>query len=208
MRITLLFLTSFFAIAFATFPQGKHWTETSDETIWRGRYGNCDHGYFVNLSPGVIGHGSHSPSPNHGILISAEDPGRTTEVTLEEPRLVGVYDSNDAGGLGSPRDYVERYDLKRENSSEKITILARRDTKFRGSKAVYVHFRKATENSTSEVEELIVYRAPKGIGPSFYVVMLRTTPEFYGRDHALYLQIRDGLNFVRVPPGSARTIRS
>jgi hypothetical protein len=70
-----------------------------------------------------------------------------------------------------------------------------------GSTAIYVHFRKATEHSTSEVEELVVYRAPKGIGPSFYVVMLRTTPEFYSLDHALYLQIRDGLRFVRVPPG-------
>jgi hypothetical protein len=201
MRITLLLPTLIFAIAFAANPQGKHWTETSEETVWRERYGNCDHGYFVNLPPGVIGHGSHSPNPNHGILISTKDPGITTQVTLEEPRLVDVYDSTDAQELGSPGAYVEQYDLKREKSSEKITILERRDTKFSGSPAVYVHFRKATEHSTSEVEELVVCRAPKGIGPSFYVVMLRSTPEFFSRDHALYLQIRDGLNFVRVPPG-------
>jgi len=71
-------------------------TETPDETIWRGRYGNCDHGYFVNLPPGVIGHGSRSPSPNHGFVISAKDPSTTTPVTLEEPRLVDVYESSDA----------------------------------------------------------------------------------------------------------------
>jgi hypothetical protein len=175
--------------------------ETADETIWRARYGNCDHGYFVNLPEGVIGHGSHSPSPNHGILISAKDPTRATEVTLEESRLVGVYDSSDAAGLGSPQAYIEQHELKPENASEKITILERRDTKFRGSTAVYVHLRRATDHSTSEVEQLVVYRTTKGIGPSFYVVMLRTTPEFYSRDHALYLQIRDGLNFVPVPRG-------
>jgi hypothetical protein len=68
-----------------------------------------------------------------------------TEVTLEESRLLDVYDSTDAGELGSPRAYVEQYILKPENASEKITLLENRDTKFRGSTAVYVHFRKATE---------------------------------------------------------------
>jgi len=201
MRITLLLPSLILAIAVAAYPQGKHWTETPDETIWRERYGDCDHGYFVNLPPGVIGHGTHSPSPNHGILISAKNPGITTEVTLKEPRLVDVYDSNDAGELRSPQAYVQRYDLKPKSASERITILERRDTKFRGSTAVYVHFRKATQHSTSEVEELVVYRAQKGIGPSFYIVMLQTTPEFYNRDHRLYLQIRQGLRFVHVPLG-------
>lgn len=201
MRSGLLLPILVFFFAAAAYPQGKHWTETPDETIWRERYGNCDHGYFVNLPPGVIGHGTHSPSPNHGILISAKNPGITTQVTLEVPRLVEVYDSSDAGELGSPRAYVERYDLKPENASERITILERRDAKFKGSTATYVHFRKATEHSTSEVEELVVYRAPMGVGPSFYVVMLRTTPEFYTRDHTLYLEIRNGLQFVPLPRG-------
>lgn len=200
MRITLLPPILIFAIA-AAYPQGKHWTETADETIWRQRYGNCDHGYFVNLPSGVIGHSTHAPAPNHGILVSVDDPGKTAQVTLEEPRLIDVYDTNDALELGNPRAYVERYVVNPENASERISILERRDTKFRGSPAVYVHFRKTTEHLTSEVEELVVYRAPKEIGPSFYIVMLQSTPEFYSRDHALYLQIRDGLEFVRVPIG-------
>src|SRR5580692_9090992 len=95
MRITLLLPILLFAIA-AACPQGKHWSETPDETIWRGRYGNSDHGYFVNLSPGVIGHGSLLASPNHGILISAKNPGTTTEVTFEETRLIAINHTNDA----------------------------------------------------------------------------------------------------------------
>jgi len=84
MRVTPLLPTLIFAIA-AAGPQGKHWAETPDETIWRAKiYGNCDHGYFVNLPPGVIGHGSRSPSPNHGIAISAKNPSTTTQVTLRQ----------------------------------------------------------------------------------------------------------------------------
>jgi hypothetical protein len=201
MRITLLLLSLMFALAFTAHAQGKRWTETPDETIWRERYGNCDHGYFVDLPPGVIGHASHPPSTDHGILISTKNPGVATEVTLEEPRLVDVYDSIDAEELGSPGAYIEKYELKPKNTSARITILERRDTKFRGSRAVYIHYRKTMGNSTSEIEELVVYRVPKFLGPSFYVVMLRTTPEFYARDHVLYLQIRDGLTFVRIPRG-------
>lgn len=201
MRVTLFLPALILAVAFAAYPQGNHWTETPEETIWRERYGNCDHRYFVKLPPGVIGHDSSSLSPNHGILISAKDPGVTTELTLQEPRLVEVYHSG-AGKLESPQAYVKLYALEQEMRPGRFAILERRDIKFRGSTAEYIHFRKETEHSlTSEGEMLVVHRAPKGIGPSFYVVMLRTTPEFYSRDHALYLQIRDGLRFVRVPLG-------
>jgi hypothetical protein len=201
MRSVQLPLALTFAIASTAYSQGKHWTETQDETIWRGRYGNCDHGYSVNLPPGVIGHGSRSPSPNHGILISAANPGTTSEVTQGESRLIDVYDSNDAAGIGSPENYVREYDLKAKSAGEKITMLERRQTDFGGARALYVHFRKASGESTSEIEELVVYKAPRGIGPTFYIILLRTTPEFYSRDHLLYLQIREGLTFAAVPDG-------
>jgi len=198
MRITL-FISSLLLAAVVASSQMKHWTETSNELIWRERYKNCDHGYLVNLPLGVVGHRSHPPSPNHGILISAKNPSITSEVTLEEPRLVDVYDSNDAAELGSARAYLREHELKPAQAPEKITILEQRDTKFRGSMAVYVHFRQTKKLSTSEVEELVVYRTPKEIGPVFNVVLLRTTPEFYSRDHILFLQVRGGLRFITVP---------
>jgi hypothetical protein len=187
--------------ATVTSSQVKHWTETSDELIWRGRYKNCDHGYLVDLPPGVVGHGSHPPSPNHGIIISAKEPSIATDVTLEDPRLVEVYDDSDATELGSARAYVEEYDLKSVKAPEQLRILEQRDTKFRGFPAVYVHFRTMNGRSISEVEELIVYRTPKEIGPELNVVRLRTTPESYSHDHLLFVQIRDGLQFIPVPDG-------
>jgi hypothetical protein len=189
------------SLIFSAGTQTRHWTETPNETIWRGRYKNCDHGYWVNLPPKVVGHGARSPSPNHGILISARDPGVTTEVTLEASRLVDVFDSADAVELGSARAYLNEYELKAANESESVAILEQRDTKFRSFTAVYVHFRKTNGNWSSEEEALVIQRKPKQIGPLFIVIVLRTTPEFYRHDHALFLQIRDGLHFVSVPRG-------
>ena len=198
---TALIIGVLFVAGAAAAPQVKHWTETSTETIWRGRYKNCDKGYFVSLPTGVVGHSSLPPSPNHGILISARDPSTTGEVTLEERRLVDIYDSYDATDLGSARAYLDRYELRPRGPSEKITVLEQSDTRFRGWPAVYVHFRKADKTSTSEIEELVVYRKPKEISALFHVVLLQTTPEYYSHDHALYVQIRDGLHFLPVPKG-------
>jgi hypothetical protein len=177
MRTVSLFAALILAVVSVAQCQGKHWAETQDETIWRVRYGNCDHGYFVALPTGVVGHGSHSPGPNHGILISTENPGKTADVTPNGQRVIDIYDSSDATGLGSAAKYVREYDLKPENASERITVLERRDTTFRGTSALYVHFRKTSVGMTSEIEELIAYKTPKRIGPTFYVISLRTTPK-------------------------------
>ncbi|HKV04435.1 MAG TPA: hypothetical protein VJO53_04925 [Candidatus Acidoferrales bacterium] len=198
---TVLFILPLVLAAAVTGSQVKHWTETPSELLWRGRYKNCDKGYLVNLPAGVIAHGSRPPNPNHGVLISAKIPGATTEVTLEDPRLVDVYDTNDAGELGSAQAYLEEYELRAAKASEKITILEKQDIQFRGSPAVYVHFRKTDGGPIAEVEELVVYRKHKEIGPLFHIVLLRTTPEAYSRDHALFLQIKEGLEFITVPKG-------
>src|SRR5262249_40527546 len=145
---------------------------------------------------------SQPPSPNHGILISPKNPSTTDEVTLDEPRLIAVYDSFDGTELRTPERYLRDYDLKPKKNSENINVLERRNMTFRGASALYARFRtSSTQGSTSETEELIVYKAPKGIGPTFYVVSLRTNPEFYDRDHMLYLQIQQGLTFTDVPHG-------
>ena len=120
---------------------------------------------------------------------------------MDEPRLIDVYDSNDAADVGSARAYLDEYDLKPTEESERITIIEEADIKFRGWPAVHVHFRKTAKTSTSEIEELVVYRTSKNLGPIFYVVTLRTTPEYYSHDRALYLQIRDGLQFIAVLRG-------
>lgn len=201
MRVTLLIVSLLVAIAIAG-AQTRHWTETSNELLWRGRYNNCDHGYFVNLPRGVVGHGSLPPAPNHGILVSAGSPNATIVVTLKQGRVLDVYDSSDATELASPQAYLERYELKPADASDRITILERRDAKFRGFPAAYVHFRTSRASLVAEVEELVVYRAPKEIGPLFNVVLLRSTPEFYRRDHVFFVQIRNGLRFAPVPAGT------
>jgi len=159
--ILILLLLSGFR-CFSSFQQ--HWKQTPDETIWRERYTNCDKGYAVSLPKGVVAHGGLPPSPNHGILVSADAPGTEAEVTLEAERVVGVYDTYDAMEYGSAQAYL-RSELKEAGP---IEILAKSDTRFRELPAAYVHYRKKTGDVAIETEELILYRGrPKNSGPIF-----------------------------------------
>ena len=88
--------------------QSRHWTETPNETIWRGRYTNCDKGWAVDLPAGVVAHASLPPSPNHGFLISTVNPGTTAEVNPDDPRIIDIYDEYDALFLGSARAYLDQ----------------------------------------------------------------------------------------------------
>jgi hypothetical protein len=184
----------FWAIMLAASVQ--HWTETSNELIWRGRYTNCDKGYAVILPNGVVAHGSLPPSPNHGILVSADAPDTTAEVKLGAPRLIDVYDTYDAEELGGARAYLEKY------QEQGATVVEIRDLTFKGLPATYVHYRLKKASTAIETEELVVYRVGgKNLGPIFYVIMLQTPAEHYRQDALLYHKIRDGFQVLSVPKG-------
>jgi len=173
--------------------QVHNWTETQNETIWRIRYTNCDKGYAVDLPPGVVAHGSLPPNPNHGFLISADDPHTTAKVGVENQRVVDVYDQFDAMELGSARAYLD-WELKSIPNKEALRI---REFGFQGLRAVDAGFRVSAGNFSEVREELIAFR--KGL---IYVLMLRTTAQSYASDSALFAQIRAGFHLLPLPTGA------
>ena len=192
--LNLLFLSLFHFLAWFS----QHWTQTAGETIWRGKYTNCDKGYAVSLPIGVVGHDGLPPSQNHGFVISAAAPDTTSEVTLEAERLVGVYDTYDAMEYGSARAYSQA-ELEH---AEPVQTLERRDTKFRGLPAAYMRYRKGSGKSAFETDELIIFRShPRNSSPIFYVIWLRTPSSHYEEDRKLYQLVRDGFNVIPVARG-------
>jgi hypothetical protein len=197
MRVAILNLIILSGLRFfPSFPQ--HLTQTSDETIWREQYTNCDKGYKISLHKGVVAHGELSPSPNHGFLVSAEAPETVNAVTLGTERLVGVYDTYDAMEYGGAQAYLN---AELEHAGP-VEILARSDTRFRGLPAAYVHYREKNGNTPIEREEIVIFRShPRNSGPIFYVIWLRTSRTHYEKDRKLYRQVRDGFHLMTIPRG-------
>jgi hypothetical protein len=158
--------------------QVQHWSETPKETIWRGRYTNCDMGYAVDLPEGVIAHSDLPPSPNHGFLIQPGDRVTTAEVTFEnQPRILDVYDQYDAAQFGSARAYLD-WDLQQTPNKKVLQV---REIVFQGLRAAEARYRVDAKDAS----ELVIYR--KGL---IYVLTLRTTAQHYAGDSALFAQIR------------------
>jgi len=60
------------------------------------------------LSSGVIAHGSHSPAPNHGFLVSLPDVGKASEASVSDPRFLWVnaeYNMSESHSLRGVADY-------------------------------------------------------------------------------------------------------
>jgi hypothetical protein len=188
---------AFLIFALVSLPS-QHWTQTADETIWRGRYTNCDKGWAVNLPHNVVAHGSLPPYPNHGFLVSADVPDTTAEVTLNGQRLVGIYDEYDAAGFGSARAYLE----SNVKHAGQVTIVEEHDSALQKLPAAYIRYRSKNAETTIENVELVAYRAhPKNSSPIFYVVWFRTPSQYYAQDRELYLELRDAFYLLPIPAG-------
>jgi hypothetical protein len=169
--------------------------ETPTETIWRNRYTDCDKGYAVELAKHVVAHGSLPPNPDHGFLISAADPATTAEVTLQNPRIIAVYDQYDAMELGSARAYLN-WELTTLADKK---ILQIRGISFRGLPSVEGHFDVKAHGSMERREELVIYRKS---GDLIYDLMLRTTDQYYTRDSAFFARMRAGFHLLPIPRGA------
>ena len=179
--------------------QDRHWEETAKETIWRGRYTNCDKGWAVDLPPGVVAHDSLPPSPNHGFLVSAADPAKTAEVTFDDQRIVNCYDNYDAmddeSDSGEPhgaRAYLD-WELKRVENKVALEI---REVELQGLQGVEARYRVKLRGAEQVVEILIFLR-----GDVVYHLALRTTDRYYKSDSALFARLRAGFRVLPFPKG-------
>ena len=172
--------------------QDRHWAETLNETIWRGRYTNCDKGWAVDLPTGVVAHDSLPPSPNHGFLISAVHPGTAAEVSLSEQRIIGVFDDYDAMELGSARAYLD-WELKNAGNKKVLEV---RETVIQGLRGVQARYELKQRGSAQVVESVIVLR-----GGVVYHLLLKTTDQHYELDSALFARVRAGFRLLPFPKG-------
>jgi hypothetical protein len=173
--------------------QIPHWHETPDETIWRGRYTNCDKGWAVDLPPGVVAHDSLPPTPNHGFLISTVNPGTTSKVSLDDQRIIDIYDEYDAMELGSARGYLD-WELK--NTADKKALEVR-ETVLQGLRGVQARYQVKAGDSAQLMESLIFLR--RGV---VYHLLLKTTDQHYKTDSALFARVRAGFRLLPFPKGA------
>ncbi len=180
--------------------QHRHWVETDSETLWRGRYSNCDYGYYVLLSAGTVGHETHSPSPNHGFLVSLPDTGKISYTSDGDPRFIWVdasYNSSDDKSLAgnANRSLAFAYDeIGKAKSAPRSSKPS--TTELAGLPAIHSGVEYLSTNGSVLVETIVALRS--GI---IYTIGLRTLQKNQVFDEQQFLQVANEFRLLKLPKG-------
>jgi hypothetical protein len=185
-------------VTFAVVPtSGQHnWQETETETIWHERYTNCDYGYYVSLNAGVVAHGSHSPSPNHGFLIALPDVGRTALASTDDNRFVWVDAHYNATDYKTLSDIAkDEIDLTGEGK-QRFRVVRRSSAKLAGLSALQFMVEYDAGGSRLLEEQVIALRSD-----IVYTLGLRTLQANHNSDEEQFSKIRAGFRLLKLPRG-------
>jgi hypothetical protein len=174
----------------------RHWTETKTETLWTTRYTNCDYGYYVLLDTGVVGHGTHSPNPNHGFLVPLPDVGRTSEASDDEARFVFVDASYDVWEDTSLAGAVTEQEQIMTEIRSQSRIDDRKLAKLSGLRAIRSTVESSSPNGAVVDEAIVAVRS--GI---VYTIGLHTTQQFRAVDEEQFKKILSGFSLLKLPRG-------
>jgi hypothetical protein len=169
----------------------QHWTETESETLWRTRYSNEDYGFYVLLDAGTIGHGTHSPAPNHGFLVSLPDVGREQPASANEERFVWVdasYNTSEYQTLSSVSS--ERVHLM-DDERGAPHFVEHKFTRLAGLTAILFRIEYSSPKGTVVEEQIIALRS--GI---IYTIGLKTTKVKLAIDKEQFRRIQSGFKLL------------
>ncbi len=200
-RIAGIAISAVLLIAAATAqsspPQGPHWQITDSETLWTGRYSNCQYGYYFLLPTGVVAHGEHSPAPHHGFLVKLPEVGTNTQVVSDNSeRLVwvnGEYNVTEQTTLSGFAD--EEIDITATDRTQ-FKVTERHSTTLDGRPAI--EFKAEYERPRGRVIEEVLVALHADVA---YELGLKTTPEHYAEDRRVFEQLIAGFRFTRIPKG-------
>lgn len=198
----LVFITIFSAGLLAQSPSmGKHWRETDDETIWTGRYSNCDYGYCVILPAAVVAHATKSPGSNHGFAINLSSPQSTASFGISgRHRFIEVYNLYDVADHGESTSSTLDYYLTigEINNEEGVQRLSRSVYTLAGLSAKRVHTRWTENGTAMRRDRILAYRRTGGI---LYQLTLQTPEKDFNRDEQVFERIVTGFRVSKLANG-------
>jgi hypothetical protein len=189
------------AVVAQTKAPAPHWRETDTETIWTGRYSNCDYGYSVLLPAGVVGHDVKSPAPNHGFTVDPAAPQSTKACNATESnRYIDVFNFYDVEDHGeSTAATLDYYSSLGEIGYQKdVQAVGRQTFNLAGLSARRLEDRWVENSTAMRRDRIIAYRRAGGILCQF---TLQSPEKSYAHDEQLFDRIVKGFRVSKLPTG-------
>lgn len=186
------------ALSTIALNQQRSWRETGTETVYIGKYANCDYGYLVLLPKGIVGHGSKAPGSNHGITVNLENPASDGPVPESMVRYIEVYNAYNLGKANSLREIVGE-ERQAQRKLHKDVSMSEPASRLLGELPA-LEFHSSFRESTSRIIErdIVAYRREGNI---LYHLQLVTTPESDSQDGRAFDRVAAGFRLMRLPTG-------
>jgi hypothetical protein len=175
----------------------RSWRETQTETVYVGKYSNCDYGYYVILPDGIVGHRGKAPSSNHGITVNLENL-KSDDPIPDPVRYVQVYNAYNIGAENSLTEIVLQQ-RKSQRAIHKDVSMSEPARRSLGSLPA-LEFRSSFHEKTLSIIErdVVAYRTKGNI---LYHIQLVTTPEAAGEDDKVFDALVAGFRLTNLPVG-------
>jgi len=197
LRISIAALYIVSSLVVAVHAQ-RTWRETENETVYVGKYSNCDYGYYVTLPDGIIGHRGKAPSSNHGITVNLSNPASDSPFPEPVVRYVQVYNAYNVGEESSLREIVlaQRKAQRELHKDVSMSEPTRRSL----DSLPALEFRSSFHEKGVSITErdIIAYRTK---GYILYHLQLVTTPENAAQDGTVFDGIMAGFRLTKLPIG-------
>jgi hypothetical protein len=79
---------------------------TNSESLWTGRFTDCDYRYYVLIPNGFVAHAHHPPAPATWRSIGLPETSTTDVVTIDNERFISVMASSNEFAFKSPKEFV------------------------------------------------------------------------------------------------------
>jgi hypothetical protein len=172
------------------FPARGDMRLTKSESLWTGRFSDCDFRYYVLIPDGFVAHANRPPRRLHGVLFGLPDPGTTDTVTIDDERFVSIAASSNELGFKSLKEFADHVldHLRKEKKGFEIKALE--SASLDGEPARKLRVEYDDPDGRAVEEELLSLRS--GV---LYEIGLRTTAEHFDIDDQNFAKVVSGFKF-------------
>lgn len=163
---------------------------TNSESLWTGRFSDCDYRYYVLIPHEFVAHADRPPRRLHGVLFGLPDTSTTDVVTIDDERFISVMATANEFEFKSLKGFADHVLDQLRKGKTRFEIKAQQSSLLDGEPAMRVRVEYDDPHGGVVGEELLSLRL--GV---LYEIGLRTTAEHYDTDGKNFMKVVDGFKF-------------
>ena len=165
---------------------------TESESLWTGRFSDCDFKYYVLIPNGFVAHADRPPRRLHGVLFGLPDTSTTDVVTIDDERFVSVMATSNEFAFKSLKEFADHVLEYLGKGKSGFEIRARESSRLDGDPAT--RLRVEYDDPGGRVVEEMLLSLRLGV---LYEIGLRTATKHYDIDDQNFDKVVAGFRFWR-----------